>query len=83
MRRIDQQALLQMPVDNALQRTHVTFDHVLGLVRQLRLHFLLQTTQQEWPKDFVKTANDQHGLFLIQLHLFARLRKWSVEPKMQ
>ena len=48
---------------------HVALDHVLHLVRQLRLHLLLQPPEQERAKNFVQATDDQDRLFLVQIHL--------------
>ncbi len=37
--------VLHVSVYNALESRHLTFDHILHLIWQLRLHLLLQTTQ--------------------------------------
>ena len=39
------------------------------LLWKLRLHLLLQATQQEGAEYLVQTANDQNGLLFIQVHL--------------
>ena len=61
--------LKDLLVENSLETTHLTLDDVLGLLRQLRLDVLLQTTKQERTKDFVKTTDDQNSFFLVQLNL--------------
>ena len=56
-------------VEDSLEAAHLALDDVLGLFRQLRLDVLLETTEQEGPEDFVKTADDQNRFFLVQLDL--------------
>ena len=56
-------------VEGSLKAGHLALDDVLDLVRQLRLDVLLETSEQEGPQDFVKTADDQNRFFLVQLDL--------------
>lgn len=44
---------LHVSVDDALQGRHLTLDDVLHLLRQLRLHLLLEATQQEGAQHLV------------------------------
>src|SRR5690554_4903102 len=65
-----------------LQRRELALDDLFNLVRQLRFDILLETTQQEGTKHFMKTTNDKQGFFISQLHLVlsTRIRERSVEP---
>ena len=70
-------------VKSSLKSGHFALDDVLDLVRQLRLDVLLQSPKQKWPKNFVKTTDDQNGLFLVQLDLFAGDGERRVEPLLE
>ena len=59
-------------VEGSLKAGHLALDDVLDLVRQLRLDVLLESAQQKRSEDFVQAADDQDGLFLVQLNLEAR-----------
>ena len=59
-------------VEGSLKAGHLALDDVLDLVRQLRLDVLLESAKQERSEDFVQAADDQDGLFLVQLNLEAR-----------
>ena len=59
-------------VEGSLEAGHLALDDVLDLVRQLRLDVLLESAKQERSEDFVQAADDQDGLFLVQLNLEAR-----------
>ena len=59
-------------VQAALQCRQFAFDDVLDLFRELRFDFFLQPTEKKRTQDFVQTSNDQQGLLVIELDLFAR-----------
>lgn len=42
---------------------------VKDLLRQLGLYFFLEPPEQEGAEHFVKTPDDQNGLFLIEVDL--------------
>jgi hypothetical protein len=56
-------------VKNSLESAHFALDDVFRLFRQLRLHVLLETTEEERPEDFVQTTDDQNRFFFVQLDL--------------
>ena len=62
--------LLHVSVHLSLESRHVTLDDVLHLVRELRLHLFLESTQEEGTEDLVQTTDDENCLLLIQLHLY-------------
>ena len=70
----DHLVLLHLLVQLLLQRRHPDLDHLLDLVRQLRLDVLLQATEQERPEHLVQAADDEQRLFFVQLDLVARAR---------
>jgi hypothetical protein len=65
----DNTVLLHLLIKLILQAAHLAFDNLLDLIGQLRLHVFLQPTKQEWTEDFMKTADDEKGLFFVQLQL--------------
>ena len=58
-----------MDVHLSLEGRHVALDDVFHLVGELRLHFLLQPSEEKWAEHLVETTDDQDRLLLIQLHL--------------
>ena len=45
------------------------------LIGELGLYFLLETAQQEWSQNLVKTSNDQQCLFLVKFNLTGEVVK--------
>lgn len=56
---------LHVGVHLPLEGGHVTLDDILHLVRELRLHLLLETTKQKGAEHFVETTDDENSLFFI------------------
>src|ERR1700722_20702577 len=69
-------------VQLSLQSRKAALNNALLLVRQIFLDIFLETSQQEWSKNLVKTTNDEQLLFFCQLHavLSSSVGERSVKP---
>jgi hypothetical protein len=69
-------------VDLLLEGAHLALDDLLDLVRKLALDVLLESTEKERSKDFVKTTNDEELFLFVDVHLVRRagVGERGVEP---